>query len=403
VSTPWLHVVGIGEDGLESLTPTARVVIASAEVLAGGRRHLAMIPENGALRIAWSSDFDESVAALEHHRGKRVVVLASGDPMDFGVGASIGRHFRVTDFDVLPTPGSVSLACARLGWARQEVDVISIHGRPIESLHLHLAPGAKLLVLSRDGKSPGEIGRLLKARGYGMSVLTVLERLGGPGERVRGADAELGTQPDVADLNIVAIDCLAGPGAKSWSRAAGLPDEAFHHDGQITKREVRAVTLSALAPLPGELLWDIGAGAGSIAIEWLRVERRARAAALERRADRVATIAANAAALGVPHLTVVDGQAPVDLGLLPPSPDAVFVGGGLETEGLLERCWQALHPGGRLVANAVSLSGEARLLKAHEAWGGNLIRITIEREKAIGRLAAMTPLRPVLQWAGTKP
>ncbi len=330
-------------------------------------------------------------------------MLASGDPMDFGVGALLAQAFGPDNMTIIPATGSITLACARMGWSRQEAQVVTIHGRPLTVINRVLTPGAKLLLLSADGGSPRAVADLLVESGYGNSVLAVLERLGGPNERRLDGSARSWPHSPGADLNVIAVDLKASPTAPAWSCASGLPDDAFRHDGQITKREVRAATLAALAPLPGDLLWDLGAGSGSIAIEWLRAEPRARAVALERRADRVLNISANAAHLGVPQLAVVEGAAPDILGQLPGPPSAIFVGGVVGRAGLLAACFEALAPGGRLVANGVTLEAEAALLGAFKDLGGALIRLSVERAGAIGPMTRLKPLMPVLQWRGVKP
>ena len=399
----WLTVVGIGEDGLAGLTPAARALVESAEILVGGQRHLALVPGGTAERIPWGKDFAADAAGLVRFRGRRVVVLASGDPLDFGAGAVLARRFTPAEMTIVPAPGSIALACARLGWGRADVDVVSVHGRSLDSLSVHLTPGVRLLALSRDGNSPAEIATLLTERGFGPSPMTVFERLGGPAERRLDGVASSWPGGPAADLNIVAIECRAGPDARAWSRLAGLPDGAYRHDGQITKREVRAATLAALAPTPGESLWDLGAGSGSVAIEWLRADWRMRAVAVERDAGRVHAIAANAHALGVPHLKIVAGEAPEVFPTLGGPPDAIFAGGGLASDGFLEACWQALRPGGRLVANGVTLEAEEKLLDGRKRHGGTLTRLTVEREAFIGPRLALKPLMAVLQWAAVKP
>jgi precorrin-6Y C5,15-methyltransferase (decarboxylating) len=403
MSAPWLSVIGIGEDGIYALAPTARALVEAAEILIGGERHLAMVPGSAARRISWQSDFTGIATSIGEHRGRRVVVLASGDPMDFGVGAVLAGAFGPDDMTIIPATGSITLACARMGWSRQDVEVVTIHGRPLTVVNRVLTPGAKLLLLSADAGSPRAVADLLVESGYGNSLVAVLERLGGPNERRLDGSARSWPHSPGADLNVIAVDLKASPTAPAWSRASGLPDDAFRHDGQITKREVRAATLAALAPLPGNLLWDLGAGSGSIAIEWLRAEPRARAVAVERRADRILNITGNAAQFGVPQLEVVEGAVPDILGQLSGPPSAIFLGGGVGRAGLLEACFEALAPGGRLVANGVTLEAEAALLGAYEGLGGGLIRLSVERAGAIGPMTRLKPLMPVLQWRGVKP
>ena len=399
--TRWLSIVGIGDDGLDGLSPAARALVDGAAVLVGGARHLAMVPEDGRERLSWPTPLSDIRPALETRRGRPVCVLATGDPLCYGVGAKLHRWFDREEILVVPSPSAFSLACARLGWSLPDVETLTLHGRPLETLAAHLYPGARLLALTEDGETPGRAARLLRDAGYGDSRITVLEHLGGPREAVsQGLAADWGDRRS-ADLNTLAIECVAGPDATLLPRVPGLPDAAFRHDGQLTKREVRAATLAALAPLPGQLLWDVGAGCGSIGIEWMRAAAHARAVAVERDPDRIALIAHNAAALGTPRLRIVEGRAPGALDGLDP-PDAVFIGGGLTADGMFEACWAALSAGGRLVANAVTLDGEARLLALRERHGGALCRIAVSRAEPVGPRHGWRPLMPVTQWSVAK-
>ncbi|HEY0837685.1 MAG TPA: precorrin-6y C5,15-methyltransferase (decarboxylating) subunit CbiE [Azospirillum sp.] len=402
MTAPWLTVVGIGEDGLDGLSEAALRAVTAAEVLVGGARHLSMVPDAGCERLVWPSPFDALVEELRKRRRVRVVVLASGDPMLFGVVPVLLRHFAVEEMTVLPGLSAFTLACARLGWARAWVEGLTLHGRPVELLHPAVQPGARILALSTDGTTPAKVAALLRGRGYGPSRMVVLEHMGGPRERRVEATADTWPDEPIADLNTIAIDCAAAPGAPLLPRVPGLPDEAFRHDGQITKREVRAVTLAALAPVPGQTLWDVGAGCGSVAIEWLRCHAKCNAVAVEHRADRLALIAENAAALGVPNLRLVEGRAPDALAGLP-APDAVFVGGGLTAFGVVEACWEALRPGGRFVANAVTLEGEAALFALRERLGGSLTQVAVSRAAPVGGFTGWQPLRPVVQFTAIKP
>lgn len=400
--TPWLAIVGVGEDGLDGLGPTARALIADAEVLVGGERHLALVPSGGTERMTWASPLRLTVDGIAARRGRRVVVLASGDPMFYGVGVTLARRFPSTETTVVPAPGAVSLICARLGWPVAEVEVATLHGRPMELLNLHLQHGLKLVVLSEDGDTPAAVARHLTAQGFGPSAMTVLEHLGGAREGRRAGIAESWTHPRAADLNTIALLLAAAPGIASRPRLPGLPDDAFRHDGQLTKREVRAATLAALQPMAGHRLWDVGAGCGSIAVEWLRSARGANAHAIEHKAERRQLIAANAATLGVPGLAIVAGTAPAALADLP-RPDAVFIGGGLSAAGMFEACWQALNPAGRLVANAVTVEGESMLAHWRTATGGTLTRIAVQRAEPVGPHLGWRALMPVTQLAAVKP
>ncbi|HEY9212573.1 MAG TPA: precorrin-6y C5,15-methyltransferase (decarboxylating) subunit CbiE [Ancylobacter sp.] len=397
----WLSIVGIGEDGLAGLSPAARALIEQAEIVFGGARHLALAGEAVRGRAeAWPSPFDvEPVLAL---RGRNVCVLASGDPFLHGVGATLARHVPLDEMRVLPAPSSFSLAASRLGWALADVGCLTVHGRSLDLIRAHLHDGRRLLVLTSDGAGPGEIATLLAANGFGGSTLHVLEALGGPRERVRSNTAAAFDLGEVDPLNVVGIELVAGDGARIIARAPGLPDDLFENDGQLTKREIRAVTLSALAPRRGELLWDIGAGAGSVGIEWMLADPSLKAIAIEERAERAARIRRNAGALGVPGLIVVEGRAPDALiGL--ESPDAIFLGGGASEPGVMEAAIAALKSGGRLVVNAVTLETEAILLAQHAARGGDLIRLAISRAAPVAGMTGWRPAMPVTQWGWVKP
>jgi precorrin-6Y C5,15-methyltransferase (decarboxylating) len=400
--TPWLAVVGIGEDGLDGVAPAARTLIETAEVLVGGARHLAMVPEGKAERLAWAAPLERTLDEIAARRGRRVTVLATGDPMFFGIGVTLARRFDIAEMTIVPAMGAVQLACARLGWAEAEVEALSLVGRPLETLNAYVRPGARLVVLSENAATPETVAEALRASGFGPSPMAVFERMGGSAERRIDGSADGWNANGLADLNTVAIECRPGPGARVLARVPGLPDEVFVHDGQLTKREVRAATLAALGPSPRALLWDVGAGCGSVAIEWLRAERSARAVAVEKSPERAALIAHNATALGVPRLQIVTGEAPQALGSLE-APDAVFVGGGASREGLLDFCWQALAPGGRLVANAVTVEAEAVLVRFAEAHGGELTRLSVSRLEEIGGFHGWLPARPVTQLRAVKP
>jgi precorrin-6Y C5,15-methyltransferase (decarboxylating) len=386
-----LTVIGIGADGFAGLSPAARDAVVEAEVLIGSARQLDLVPP-GATKVPWPSPMASAIPGLlAAHRDRRVAVLASGDPMFFGVGSTLVRLVGVEALRIIPHPSSVSLACARLGWAVDEVEVVSLVGRPVDTLHPALQPNRRVLVLSAGSRTPAEVTTLLAERGFGDSAVTVLESLGGPGERI-------GAEEPYGPLNVVAVECRAAAGAAVLGRGPGLPDEVYAHDGQLTKREVRAVTLAALGPRPGELLWDVGAGAGSIGIEWMRTHPSCRAVAVEALRHRAERIAENARSLGVPGLRVVEGRAPAALAGLDP-PDAIFVGGGAAA--VLEACWAALPQGGRLVANAVTLESEAVLTAWHARVGGALTRIEISRAAPVGGLTGWRPMMPVTQWTVT--
>ncbi|MBT6831420.1 MAG: precorrin-6y C5,15-methyltransferase (decarboxylating) subunit CbiE, partial [Rhodospirillaceae bacterium] len=316
METPWLTVVGLGEDGIEALPAAVRALIEGAEVLLGGKRHLAMIPENGAERLTWRIPLIDSMADIEAHRGKRVVVMATGDPMHYGIAVTLARHFTRDEMLILPSAGALSLACARMGWPVASVECLTLHGRPLETLRAYLAPEHKLVILSHDGTTPAAVAAELSDAGYGASEITVFEHMGGDKERCLNGTAESWAEQEIADLNTIAVCCQGGSRARRYFGAPGLRDKTFENDGQLTKREIRTLTLSSLAPSPGALLWDVGAGAGSVAIEWMLGARGAEAIAIERDAERIARIARNAASLGVPGLKPVHGDAPDVMELL---------------------------------------------------------------------------------------
>jgi precorrin-6Y C5,15-methyltransferase (decarboxylating) len=401
----WLSIIGIGEDGIEGLSPIARRLVSAAELVVGGKRHLALAdPLIKSQQLPWPSPIGDALPVIEKHRGRPVVVLASGDPFHYGVGDLLMRSIPAEETLCLPQPSAFSLSAARLGWSLQDVTPVSLHGRALEGIVRHLQPGARILALSWDGETPARLAALLRERGCGGSTITVLERMGGPGERIRSATAkefDLGT---VEPLNTIALE-VAGSAAVALSLAPGLDDSLFEHDGQLTKRDVRAITVSALAPRQGELLWDVGLGAGSIAIEWLLRHPSLKAIGIEEGAERAARATRNAASLGAPDLKIVQGHAPQALAGLP-APDAVFIGGGLGDDGVFEAVWSALKPGGRLVANAVSLGSEAKLIELFQQHGGELTRIEIAKSGPAGRSGKVfvwRPAAPIIQWRVTKP
>ncbi|MGK4584361.1 precorrin-6y C5,15-methyltransferase (decarboxylating) subunit CbiE [Kitasatospora sp. HPMI-4] len=397
-------VVGIGADGWAGLTGTARAALHAADAVIGGPRQLELLPpEVTADRLPWPSPLRPAVPGLlAEHAGRRLVVLASGDPMFYGIGRALAETVGPGRLRVLPHPSSVSYACARLGWPLEDTEVVSLVGRPLDTLTLALHPGRRLLVLSADAGTPAAVAALLTERGFGPSRLRVLEQLGGPEERQLDGRADSWPHRAGAALNLIAVECAPAPGAPRRSLVPGLPDDAYESDGQLTKRHVRAATIAQLAPVPGELLWDIGGGSGSIAIEWLRAHRSCRAVSVERDPLRAERIARNAAALGVPGLAVVTGPAPAALAELP-TPDAVFIGGGLTAPGLLEACWNALPAGGRLVANTVTLESEALLTEWYRRHGGELLRLAVAHAVPVGGFTGWRQAMPVTQWSVVKP
>jgi precorrin-6Y C5,15-methyltransferase (decarboxylating) len=398
----WLSVIGLTERGLDGLTAEARTLIDRAELIVGGERHLALVPAGKAERQTWQSPLRLTIEEILRWRGRAVVVLASGDPMWFGVGVTLARRVAQDEMLVLPQVSAFTLAAARLGWSLSDTDCFTLHGRPLDLLNGSVFPGARLLMLTDDGAAPAQIARRLTELGYGASRVVALEHMDGPAEAAIESKAAGWGDRQTADLNTVAVECRAEPGVAVTARTPGLPDDAFAHDGQLTKREIRAAALAKLLPLPGALLWDVGAGCGSIAIEWMRAARGARAIAIESDSDRVTLIETNMRTLGTPKLAIVKGKAPAALdGLAQPS--AIFLGGGVSTAGLIERCWAALPSGGRLVAHAVTLESEVRLVGFRAVCAGELTRIAIQRAEPIGPHLAWRPLMPVTQLSAVKP
>nr|WP_315924502.1 precorrin-6y C5,15-methyltransferase (decarboxylating) subunit CbiE [Mesorhizobium sp. SP-1A] len=400
---PWLTIVGIGEDGVAGLGDEAKRAIAEAEFVFGGARHLELTQPiiKGQLQ-RWPTPFDPEMRAVLELAGRKVCVLASGDPFFHGVGVTLARKVPPPEMRVIPAPSSISLAAARLGLALQDIETVSLHGRPIDLVRPLLHPGARLLALTSDAAAPAAIAALLTELGFGGSRLTVLEALGGPGEKTRETQASSFALENLNPLNVLAIEVESSRDARILPLTAGLADDLFEHDGQITKREIRALTLSALAPRRGEVLWDIGAGSGSIGIEWMLAHPSLRAVAIEANGERAARIRRNAAACGIPGLVVVEGAAPGALDGLE-TPDAIFIGGGGSDAGVLDAALDALRPGGRLVANAVTLEMEALLLARHAVLGGELTRIAVSRAAPVGTMQGWRPAMPVTQWSWEKP
>lgn len=393
-----MSIVGLGADGVPSLTEAARAAVLEAELVVGGGRQLELIePLIKGQRMAWPSPFAAGIDAVVARRGKSTCVLASGDPFFYGVGASLAKHVSADEWQCFPAPSSLSLAAARLGWPLQDVDVISLHGRHLSSVIRHLQPGRQLFALTWDERTPRELSQLLCARGFGDSRIHVLEELGAPEERVRSCLLRDFDLRDVATLNLVALELVAAPDALVIPCRGSLPDSMFENDGQLTKQDIRALTLTALAPRAGELLWDVGAGAGSIAIEWLLSHTANRAIAIECEAERCARIRRNAQHLGAPTLQIVEAEAPHGLSSLA-APDAVFVGGGGGDARVFEACFQALRVGGRLVMNAVALETEALLFTLYKQHGGQLRRFSVESAAALGSMTSFRAALPVTQW-----
>ena len=399
MSAPWLHIVGIGEDGLDGLTPATRAVVEAAEVILGGDRHHTLAANAIAERLAWPSPFDAMIDTIRGLRGRRAVVLVTGDPLWFSVGARIGRAIDPSEIVYHPQLSAFQLAAARMGWSLPDVETLTVHGRPVAQMIAFIQPDARLLILTTGAETPSQIAAYLAERGYGASKMTVLAAMGGKDEaRFDGVASTWDHR--VPAFNTLAVECIAAPDAALQPRVPGLADDLFQSDGTMTKREVRAATIAKLMPMRGALLWDIGCGSGSVAIEWIRAARYARAVGIEPRADRRAMAAANALALGTPKLELIDGAVPAALEGLA-APDAIFIGGGL-SRATFDAAWDALRPLGRLVANAVTLESEAELMALHQAFGGDLVRLSVHRAEPVGRLTGWRPAMPVTQWSLVK-
>ncbi len=399
MSDPWLHIVGIGEDGMDGLLPATRAVVEAAEIIIGGERHHNLADNLTAERMAWPHPFDALITTIDGLRGRRVVVLATGDPLWYSVGAKIGWAIDPAEITYHPQLSAFQLASARMGWSLPDVETLTVHGRPVEQMIAFIQPDVRLLVLTTGEETPAQIARFLTERGFGGSRMTVLAAMGGKDEARFDGIADSWDHV-VPAFNTLAVECVAAPDAALLPRVPGLADDLFQSDGTMTKQEVRAATVAKLMPMRGALLWDIGCGCGSVAIEWMRAARYARAVGIEPRADRRAMAAANALALGVPKLALIDGEVPDALVGLD-APDAIFIGGGLSRE-TFEAAWAALRPLGRMVANAVTLESEAELIALHKKYGGDLVKLSVHRAEPVGRLNGWRPLMPVTQWSLVK-
>jgi precorrin-6Y C5,15-methyltransferase (decarboxylating) len=399
---PWLSILGVGEDGRQGLSNAALQVLDAAEFVVGGARHLRLVQPIAAQTLAWPTPLSNAYAMIVEQRGRPTCVLATGDPFHYGVGAELARLVPAEEIVCYPLPSAFSLAAARLGWSLPDCECLSLHGRALERVIPYLQPQTRILALSWDGATPLRLAGLLTARGFGKSTMTVLEAMGGPREQIRrtlAADFDLDA---INPLNTVAIEVAGASAVRVVTLAPGLDDTWFENDGQLTKAEIRAVTLAALAPRAGQLLWDIGAGSGSVGIEWCLRHRRNRCIAVEQHSERAARIRRNAAELGVDALEVIVGRAPEALAVLP-APDAVFIGGGASEPAVFETAWTALEPGGRMVVNGVTLETEVLLADLYARRGGALRRIAIARAEPLGRLHGWRTALPITQWAATKP
>lgn len=390
MADPWLAIIGIGEDGLAGLSEASRKALAKAETVFGGERHLALA-DVGSRGRPWPVPFDADIVLS--CRGRPTAVLASGDPFWYGAGSILAEKLEAREWIAHPAPSTFSLAAARLGWRLEAVACLGLHAAPFECLVPHLVRGARIICLVRDGRAAGELAKWLSERGWGSSAFWTLAALGGPHESVRKYRAESYTRAAAGKLIAVALEAS---GADGLSRSSGLPDALFAHDGQITKQPIRALALSALGPCPGKRLWDIGAGSGSISVEWALCGGTA--TAVEAREDRAANIRSNAEAFGLGHkITIIRGIAPEALAVLE-TPDAVFIGGGLDSA-MFDAVWSRLSPGTRLVAHAVTLETEALLGELHRRHGGELMRVEIAYAGPLGRYRSWEAARPVVQWS----
>jgi precorrin-6Y C5,15-methyltransferase (decarboxylating) len=400
-SYPWLALIGIGEDGRAGLTPRAQKLLDEAAFVVGGARHLQLAQPLRAETMTWPAPIQDAIPVILAHRPKKVCVLASGDPFFYGVGSLLSAVVAPAEMICIPGPSAFSLAAARLGWALQSCRLVSLHGRDLVRIIPDLQPRAKILALSWDGSTPKKLADLLCERGLGASFVFVLQAMGGPREKITRQVAAEFRQDDIDPLNLVALEIVADEKSLILPLGSGLAESWFETDGQITKRHVRAVTLSALVPHRGDLLWDIGAGSGSIAIEWLLLDPQNRAIAIESNEERATRIKRNAVGLGVPHLEIVIGRAPQALAGLP-KPQAIFVGGGASDEGMLDQAYAALEAGGRLVVNAVTLETQAELVHRFKRQGGELISIAIGHAEPLGGFHAFRPALPIVQWVVVK-
>lgn len=398
----WLTIIGMGEDGYDGLSAHARQTLAQAEVIVGSERLLGFLPPHAAETHHWPQPFSAVLDRITSLRGRHTVILATGDPMNYGVARKLLTFISFSEVEIIPHLSAFSLAAARMGWSLPDCDTLTLHGRDAANIEAFIQPGVRLLVLTAGQETIPEVARRLCARKFEKSEITVLENMGGERERQSSFLADDVPSTEFSDLNTLAIRCVASTDARILSRLAGLPDDAFLHDGQLTKREVRAATLAALSPAPDQLLWDVGAGCGSIAIEWMRSSRGCEAIAFEHDAERLKMIAVNADRLGTPRLKVVAGSAPATLAELP-APDAVFIGGGLGIPGVFETAWEALKPGGAMVVNVVTIEGELHLYDLHEKHSGDLSRIEVSHLTYVGRLRALKPRMAVTQWRTRKP
>jgi precorrin-6B C5,15-methyltransferase / cobalt-precorrin-6B C5,C15-methyltransferase len=398
---PWLSLVGLGEDGRAGLSPEALAALDGAELVYGGARHIVLIGDVPGEAAEWPQPFRNALPMILTKRGRKVCVVATGDPFHYGIGAGLAKAIPAEEMQIFPQLSCFALACNRLRWPQEECGRVSLHGRALQRIIPFLQPGRRVLALAWDGTTPQRVAEVMNARGFGASRMVVMEALGGPRERIRECRAEEFDFGTVDPLNLIALDLVAAPDARVLPLATGLDDEWFEHDGQITKSEIRAITMSALRPCAGELLWDIGAGSGSIGLEWCLRNPGNRTIAFEQKPERAERIGRNRMSLGALSVEIVTGAAPNAL-TDKATPDAIFIGGGITDPGLFEAAWAALKPGGRLVANVVTLEGEARLAGLYAEHGGSLRRIGISHLDAVGSMHGWRAAMPVTQWRVVK-
>ena len=397
---PWLSIVGIGDDGLSGLSAKAVEVINQSEIVVGGERHLAFLTNSQAEKISWDSPLNKTIEVIKNKRGRQVTILATGNPLWFGIGSTLLKHLPIEEVNIIPHPSIFSLVAAKLGWSIETVECLSIHGRHHDSLRKSFYPGAKLLVLTNDATSPSIVSQLLCEHRCKQSQMTAFAHLGGTQEKIFKETAE-NWNHSVPDFHTLAIEIIIDADFIPHSTTGGLPDHCFENDGLLTKRDIRASTMARLIPIPGQLLWDIGAGCGSISIEWLRSVHNSSAIAIEPESHRRQFIENNATRLGVPNITIIAEKAPDCLNNLP-APDAIFIGGGLGSKGMIDQCFQALEPSGRLVVNSVTIENEKHLISALDQYGGELTRIAISHLSPVGSYRGWKPAMPVTQWSMIK-
>ena len=396
MSKVWLNIIGIGEDGLDGLRSSTKFILESAEILIGGERHHNLTSELNVERIYWPKPFNLMYEKIKSYRGKKVVILVTGDPLWFSVGVKIGSLFDSTELTYHPHISAFQNAAVRMNWPLEDVETTTVHGRPLERIIPFFQPNQKLLVLTSGSETPKQVAELLTSKGFGNSKLTVLSSMGGEDEQLFSGEAKNWNE-SVPSFNTLAIECVSSIKASFQTRLPGLPDHIFQSDGTMTKQEVRAITVAKLKPVGNALLWDVGCGCGTVAIEWMRAAPSSRAIGIDARLDRCELTSINALNLGVPDLRVIQGNVPSALRELDP-PNAIFIGGGFTKE-TFDLCWAELKSMGRLVVNAVTLESEALLLNLYKNYGGELTKISINRVESIGNSAVWKPFKPITQWS----